>query len=367
MSVYVEADLSASASSDSVEATAGPRLPVIVRDDVPADVCDRYVSAHPDASAYHRPAWLGVIARAFGHRTCYLAAQSADRIVGVLPLVFFRSRLFGRFAVSVPFVNYGGVAADDPDAERALFERALDESRAAGASHLELRHTRQMFPELSARRHKVAMTLALERSSDAQWQRLDRKVRNQVRKAERSELQIVDGGIELLDEFYAVFAHNMRDLGTPVYGKAFFNEVLSTFPDTTRVFVARLGARPAAASIVQWHRGTIDVPWASAIREFNPLCVNVLLYWHMLKFASDRGFQTFDFGRSTPNEGTFHFKKQWGALPQPLVWEYWTAQGAAIPNLNPANPKFDLAIRAWQKLPVSVATTLGPLIVRNIP
>jgi lipid II:glycine glycyltransferase (peptidoglycan interpeptide bridge formation enzyme) len=109
------------------------------------------------------------------------------------------------------------------------------------------------------------------------------------------------------------------------------------------------------------------VPWASAIREFNPLCANVFLYWQMLQFAVERGVHIFDFGRSTPNEGTFHFKRQWGAEPCELVWEYWTAPGKPLPDLNPANPKFDLAIRTWQRLPLPIATTLGPHIVRNIP
>jgi hypothetical protein len=97
------------------------------------------------------------------------------------------------------------------------------------------------------------------------------------------------------------------------------------------------------------------------------MCANVLLYWHMLRFAIERRFGAFDFGRSTPGEGTFHFKRQWGAEPHELVWEYWTAQGRSLPDLNPANPKFGLAISAWQRLPVAVATRLGPLIVRNIP
>ena len=101
---------------------------------------------------------------------------------------------------------------------------------------------------------------------------------------------------------------------------------------------------------------TMEVPWASAIREFNPLCANVLLYWHMVRFAIERGFRTFDFGRSTPGEGTFHFKRQWGAEPRELVWEYWTADGRPLPDLNPKNPKFGLAISAWQRLPVPVAT-----------
>jgi FemAB-related protein (PEP-CTERM system-associated) len=180
-------------------------------------------------------------------------------------------------------------------------------------------------------------------------------------------VQAASGGAELLPEFYAVFAHNMRDLGTPVYGVRFFEQVVKAFPDETRVFVVRVNGRPAAASLVHWYRDTIQVPWASALREFNPLCVNVFLYWQMVQFAVGRGFHRFDFGRSTPGEGTYHFKKQWGAEARELVWEYWMSEGHAVPELNPRNPKFDLAIRTWQRLPVSVATAIGPYVVRNIP
>jgi FemAB-related protein (PEP-CTERM system-associated) len=164
-----------------------------------------------------------------------------------------------------------------------------------------------------------------------------------------------------------VFARNMRDLGTPVYGQNFFRAVLTTFADQSRVFVVRLNDQPIAASIVHWYKDRIEVPWASSLREFNPLCANVQLYWEMLRFAIERGFATFDFGRSTPGEGTFQFKKQWGAEARELVWEYWMADGKPLPQLNTKNPKFELAIRAWQRLPLSIATTLGPHVVRNIP
>lgn len=339
----------------------------IVRDDVPPAVCDAYVGDHPHGSSYHRPAWLDVIRSAFGHDTAYLAAVRHGRIAGVLPLVFFNSRLFGRFTVSVPFVNYGGVLADDAGAERVLLDAAIARTVAAGGTHLELRHTRQHFTRLTPKQHKVAMELPLQPSVDAQWDGIDRKLRNQVRKAEKSGLDAVDGGAECLASFYDVFAENMRDLGTPVYSPRFFREVLRTFPEQTRVFVVRLKGRPIAASIVHWHGDVIQVPWASALREFNPLCGNVLLYWQMLRFAIGRRFRLFDFGRSTPGEGTYQFKKQWGAEPRPLVWEYWTAPEQRVPELNPKNPKFELAIRTWQRLPLRVANLVGPLVVRNIP
>ena len=340
---------------------------VDVHDRPSIDACERYLASHHEASAYHSPAWLDVIGRAFGHDTKYLVAESHGTVSGVLPLVFFRSRVFGRFAVSLPFLNYGGVLADNVETARALVERAIEETRRAGGSHLELRHTTRLFPELTARRHKVGMTLDLEAAPERQWQALDRKVRNQVRKAEKSGLLAEHGGSELLDAFYAVFAHNMRDLGTPVYGIQFFKEVLSAFPDRARVFLVRHNNQPVAASIVHWHGTIIEVPWASSLREFNALCGNVLLYWRMLEFAVERGLRRFDFGRSTPHEGTFHFKRQWGAEPRELVWEYWAADGASVPDLSPKNPAFSLAIRAWQHLPLPVTTMLGPRIVRNIP
>ena len=341
--------------------------PIMVRADACADAADAYIAAHRLGTTYHRAAWLEVIRKAFGHKTIHLVAESGGRVAGVLPLVFFHSRLFGVFAVSIPFLNYGGILADGPDVERALLERAIEETQRVGGTHLELRHTRQHFGDLASKRHKVAMELPLAPTVEQQWDALDKKVRNQVRKAEKSHVTIAEGDADLLGDFYAVFARNMRDLGTPVYSARLFREVLATFPNHSRVFVASVQGRPVAASVVHWYRHRIEVPWASSLREFNPLCANVLLYWHMLRFAVEHGFSTFDFGRSTPGEGTYHFKKQWGAVPRELVWEYWTAPGKFLPNVNPKNPVYARAIRVWQRLPVKLATLLGPAVVRNIP
>ena len=97
-----------------------PQAPVVVHDR-PSRESEEYVAAHRDASAYHSRVWLDVIHRAFGHDTMYLVAESGGAVCGVLPLVFFSSRLFGRFTVSVPFVNYGGIVADS-DPPRAYEE-----------------------------------------------------------------------------------------------------------------------------------------------------------------------------------------------------------------------------------------------------
>jgi len=336
--------------------------------DASAQRWDAYVNSRPTATGYHLAGWANVFKQAFGHETRYLTADTGGEIVGILPLVIFKTRFLRRFAVSLPFVNYGGIVADTPEAERALVEAAIAETKAARGEHLEMRHTRRLFPSLPSKQHKVAMVLPLEDSEEGQWKALDRKIRNQVRKAEKSELRATQGGIELVDPFYDVFARNMRDLGTPAYGKPWFQQILATFPDNARIFCVWLGDQPVAASYVFWHGDTMEVPSASALRRFNPLCPNTMLYWEMLRFAIARKFRKFDFGRSTPGAGTYEFKRQWGAQPHELTWEYWLASGSEqLPDFSPQNPRVQWAIEVWRHLPVPVTRAVGPLVVRNIP
>jgi serine/alanine adding enzyme len=315
-------------------------------------------------SAYHEWAWRGVFERSFGHVGVYLIARNAGAIAGVLPLVAVRSVLFGRLLTSLPFVNYGGVVADSDEVGHALVDRAAAIAREGGYRHVELRHVDQRFAGLPCRQHKVAMRLAL---ADGMWDRLDRKVRNQIRKAEKSGLAAEHGGADLLDDFYRVFARNMRDLGTPVHAKRFFGEVLSALPDRARVVVVRLDGTPVAAALTLRTGPGTEVPWASSVKPYNHLCPNHLLYWEAINAAVAEGCTTFDFGRSTPGEGTYKFKEQWGAEPVPLHWEYAYLRDGAVPDQGPANPRFRLAIDAWQRLPLWVANAVGPRIVRSIP
>lgn len=341
--------------------------PVTVSASPDSAAWDAFVNRHPDATGYHLWAWRDLFVSAFGHEAIYLAALREGAVVGILPIVVLDTWLFGRFAVSLPFVNYGGVVADDDGAARALADEA---ARLAGErkwKHLEVRHLEQRFPELAAKRHKVGMYLPLAPDETRQWEQVDRKVRNQVRKAQKSGFETAQGGVELLGEFYQVFARNMRDLGTPVYAPGFFGAVLRAFPDRARLFVVRDKSTPVSASLTFAWRDMVEVPWASSLKEYRSQCPNMLLYWEMLRAAVAAGAGTFDFGRSTPDEGTFHFKRQWGAEPRPMCWEYWLPAGQTLPDQSPKNPKFAAAISVWQKLPVGVANRLGPAIVRGIP
>jgi serine/alanine adding enzyme len=326
-----------------------------------------YTQRGPTAHPAAHPHWLLVLKEGLGHSPRAIEAVRGGETVGYLPLAYVRSTLFGRFLASLPYLNTGGVAADDDVVRRGLIDRAVALGETLKVRHLELRHEAKVeHPRLNgARDTKVHMRRALPDFPGPLWTKLPAKVRNQVRKGEKSGLTVHWGTAELLDEFYGVFATNMRDLGTPVYGRALFRAVLRHFPDDAELCVVRLGDRPVAGALLVHGKGITEVPSASSLREFNPLCANMLMYWNLLDRAVRRGQGGFDFGRATRDGSTYKFKKQWGAEESPAVWQYHLAGAAA--DLRPDNPKYSRFIKVWQRLPVPVTRVLGPRIVRGIP
>jgi len=334
----------------------------------PAD-WDAYVERHPAATAYHRAAAVGIGAETFQLRTFHLTARdAAGNLRGVLPLVEQSSLMFGRFLSSVPFFTYGGVLADDAAVARELRARAAVLGAARRARHVELRE-READPgcDLPLRTDKVSMLLELGTSEEALLKGFGAKLRSQIKRAERDKPEVAVGGTELLGDFYAVFAENMHELGTPVYPLRFFANALAAFGAAAKVFVVRTLGRPQSVAITVRHGDTIEVPWAGSTQAGKRASLNMRMYQEMLLDALRAGAESFDFGRSSVGAGTYRFKEQWGARPRPLYWYYWMAAGTVPPQLNHSNPKYALAAAAWRKLPRAVANLAGPWIVRNLP
>jgi hypothetical protein len=85
----------------------------------------------------------------------------------------------------------------------------------------------------------------------------------------------------------------------------------------------------------------------------------------MLEYACDQGYEFFDFGRSTPDEGTYKFKQQWGAAPRPLYW-YYVGRQEGQAGEQSQRIRLRLAVRYWKKLPVSLTRVFGPMLRKHI-
>lgn len=327
-----------------------------------------FVNSMPNATAYHQHAWANVILQSFNNPTRVWAAfDNNHTIIGGIALTFFSSALFGKFAVSVPYVNYGGVLTPYFNIAQSLLAYLPGICKAEELSHIEVR-TMQADLANGSSSKKASMILQLPATSEELDKNLGSKIRAQYKKCEEHSPEIRFGNIELLNDFYSVFAKNMRDLGTPVYGKNWFANILKEPKINSTLAVVYINKEPVSAGFLVGYKGMLEIPWASTVKEANSLNTNMWMYRKILDFAIANNFEFFDFGRSTQDAGTYKFKKQWGTTPFVHHWYKILPSGNTdAPELNPDNPKFALMIAAWKLLPVWLSRIIGPRIIRNIP
>ena len=362
----LELDVQTQASAPST----GVRIRVHGPADLPLEL-DRlgtYCEGRAPCPLSVHPAWLSVLQGSLRHTPYCVEATEDGHIRGLLPLCFVSSFLFGRFLVSLPYVNYGGTMADDDRVAGLLIDRAVQMAQDLKVRYLELRHEVNLaHPSLTGRAcDKVNMRRPLPGDADELWRRLDSSVRNQVRKGRKHGLTVHWGSQELLAEFYDVFARNMRDLGTPVYSRKLFQFTLQLFGTRAELCVVRGEGRCVAAALLLHGWGVTEVPSASSLRKFNHTNANMLMYWHLLERAIERRQSVFDFGRCSVDSNTHRFKKQWGAEPTPAQWQYHTLDGE-VGAMRASNPRYQRMIGLWKRLPVRLTRWLGPLVVRGIP
>lgn len=331
------------------------------------DEWDTFVAGQPGTSFCHQYGWRSIMEDTLGHEAFFWVARGGDeKIAGVLPAVRVRSRLFGDYLISMPFLSYGGPVGS-PEACRALAEEAARTAGHLQVDLLELRLRHELEgTELARNARKLTVVKDLPDSGEELWERgIRAKVRSQVRRPIK-EGMTAGFGADRLEAFYDVFSTTMRDLGTPVLPRSFFESIRDQFPESALFGTVELEGVPVACGCGFFWQGEFEITWAGASRDHSRMAPNMLLYWGFMQECVERGAQAFNFGRCSPESGTHRFKKQWGAVDQPLPWLQWSSSGVFSPP-NPDSPKFRAATSAWQRLPVAVTNVVGPPIARLIP
>jgi serine/alanine adding enzyme len=323
---------------------------------------DNYILRCPESSHCHLSGWRRVIARSYGHPAHYLWADENGEVKGVLPLIAMRNFFFRRSLVSMPFLDDGGICADNNQIGSRLFQEALRLYEDQKADFLDLRHRYNNNLDFPRAGEKVMMILNLAGNSDELWKGFDAKLRNQIRKASKSGITASWSGKERVADFYEVFAANMRDLGSPVHSRQFFEAMLDEFSDSAKLMLVRKGNRVIGGAVCLFFKDSMVVPWASSLRAYFALCPNNLLYWEMIRWGCENGYQRFDFGRSSPDSGTYRFKKQWGTKEEPLHWQCVSRKAGETAIFHGDSEKYRWIVKTWRRLPLSLTKLVGPLV-----
>ena len=357
---------------------------------------NEYVAQHTNATAYHWFEWMEAVEIAYQHQPkpliAFKASPKGAQVCGILPSVLMQSPGLGRRLCSLPFCDIGGPLADNYDVERQLIEAASNMLVTTESKGIELRTgaaetldedaiTYYLADPETRPAPKVQMLLELPENSEILWKNFKSKLRSQIRKAEKNGLSCrsaCDGS--LIGDFYKVLSRNMRDLGSPVHSVRLYEALQEKYQDRARIHIVYSDSTPIAGGFVIRHPSRISIPWASTIAEFNHLSPNMMLYWDVIETNFDSNQALFDFGRSTLGEGTYRFKKQWGAKPYMLQWQSLKdeADHMKVRSQNdrryiPQEPSKGISsfaktavLNTWKRLPVPLATAIGPLFRKHI-
>lgn len=322
-----------------------------------------YVEKTPAATFFHLAEWERVISQGFGHRTYYLYAMENGQVTGILPLVHVRSRLFGNSLSSTPFCVYGGIVADTSAGFEALETHATELAVRLNVDYLEMRNAERV-QDWPAKSLYVTFRKPISADHDENMKAIPRKQRAMVRKGIKAGLvSEVDSSI---DRFFEAYAESVRNLGTPVFPKRYFEILNQVFRDRSDIVTVLKDGRVVCAVMNFYFRDEV-LPYygggGDLAREFKG---NDFMYWEVMRRAVDKGAVLFDYGRSKEGTGSYHFKKNWGFEPLPLHYQYRLVRSRSIPDVNPMNPKYQLFIKAWKRLPLPIANRIGPFLSRSL-
>jgi len=339
---------------------------------------DDYVLCHPMGIAFQLYAWKEAVEGAYGFECPYFIALENNIVRGVLPTARIRRPFSRGTLVSLPYCDAGGPLADSKEIEVLLLNQALTYARQQKIRTVEVRALKAIGHIADAEtvnKQKVRMRLPLPEDAPSLLSGFKAKLRSQVRKPQKDGLSAVIGGVEMVADFYPVFVENMRDLGSPVHSKKWFSQVLDAYGKRARCCVVYMpDNQPAAGGVILCHPETVSIPWASSLRRLNQWNPNMLLYWTLLEYAANQGYHFFDFGRSTPGEGTYRFKKQWGARSKPLHWARFNASDRIDEkaSLKPVQASGshgkvrDTAAQLIQRMPLGMSQWMGSRLRRYI-
>ncbi len=328
---------------------------------------DEFVLAHPQGTLFHTTAWLRSIKRAFGYAPHYLAAEQDGQIVGVLPLFLTSNPLTGKTLISTPFAVYGGVCTTSEEARVALLEAATSLAEKKNVEYLELR-TPEPSSDAGFQTKDLYVTFdcPIDPDPDRLMKGLPKDTRYMIRKSQKSGLRTTKGN-QQINEFYEIYAQSVRNLGTPVFSRRFFNILLQEFNDAAEIMMVWKDQQAVAGVMSFRFRDWILPYYGGSTMAARQCSANNFMYWELLDDARQRGIKFFDFGRSKLGTGAYAFKSQWGMRERPLPYQFHLVKRRDMPNFSPANPKFQRAIELWKRMPFPLTKLIGPSLVKLFP
>lgn len=351
------------------EISAESPFVIVELSDDSCETWDAYVRSAQDGLPQHLSGWRRVLRNSYGYETKYLMAQAADKVVGVLPLFLLPSRITGKRAMTMP----GGVCADNEQVAVSLIEHGMQLAGDEGVNRLLVQDSRQAWPDhWQSESQHVYWLLDLPQTEEALWQQLAGNIRRQVRKAKGNGLKAEIGrSASLIDPFYEMFSQFTHQAGTPVFSRAFLQNVVDTFPDGFNIAIVRHEQHPIAGYFQLEMGDTVYGMWGAALAATLELRPAYLALWEIMRDATNRKCICLDMGRSPAGANASKFKGQWGGTSHPIyqmtILKDGHKKAQSMTSQVQSDERFRLFTQIWPRLPLSLTRYLGPKLRWHVP
>jgi CelD/BcsL family acetyltransferase involved in cellulose biosynthesis len=329
-----------------------------------------FLDGSPDASIFHHPAWLGLLATRYRFTMSALCVlDGTGAIKAGIPLARVASRLTGTRLVAVPFSDicppaYAPGAGDA--AARALAQALLDE-RARGGLDVEVRARVDGLDGAHVVDGYLTHRLALVPDADAVLARASKsQVRRAIVKARREGVAAeARTDRDALRIFYELHLHTRRRQGVPIQPKRFILDFEQLFARGLGcVMVSHHEGRTIAAAVFLHYGGTLTYKYGASDERFLGLRPNHALFAEAIRRGCEAGLHELDFGRTDPgNEGLARFKRSWGAEEERLAYTYLADHPPRERTAGLAGRAIGAVIRRG---PASTGRVIGTALYRHV-
>jgi CelD/BcsL family acetyltransferase involved in cellulose biosynthesis len=321
------------------------------------------VTSAPDATPFHHPAWATLLSDTYNYAAQALAVPGPNGLEAGIPVLDVRGRLRRRRYVSLPFTDMCPPLSRGGDI--TSLSNALVSAHTAGEiPSLELRAESPLHGGVHASAgvlHRLSLYSDLDRVF-TQFHKS--RVQNEIARAEREGVEIrrAEVSTDLTDIFYDLHVETRSRLGAPVQPRSYFRLLWQRMLDPGLGFLllAYSAGRPIAGAIFLSWKHTVIYKYGASERQSLGLRPNHAILWNAIRWASENGYRTFDFGRSDRrNTGLRSFKSGWGATEEDLIYTHLGMDGTTS-----GSDKAQILEPLIKRSPKWVARALGELLYR---
>jgi CelD/BcsL family acetyltransferase involved in cellulose biosynthesis len=297
-------------------------------------VWEAYVFAQKEASFFHRFVWGKILEEGGIGKRIYFLAESRDGVVGIFP-AFLVHRPIPNLRC-LPLSDYGSPLVSHPKVLVYLLESLKRISIRNFCAYFSFRMPKFLkFLDAVPRDYKrelssygIRLNVSGNNAEKIWKEKISKKRRNRIRKAIKSNIEVKLGyTAKDFPLYYKLYSETMYRKGVAPVNPKLFASIFRNLQHGRDFLIlfAKYNGEFVAGSLAFLFRNGIYL-WSNvSCKEFLSLCPNDLLYWHLVQYACERGYDFVDFGPSSVNkDGTYLFKIQFGGEPFEIYDYYFS-------------------------------------------